>query len=792
MNSADHSLKRVLLAGLLLNALLVLPAWWREGLISLWLSPEAWAVPALVALLGRHAGAGLLRILLAAVLALVIIAGLFDGLLQSVLSRPLNAWLDILMLAAGFHLIDGSMGRFAAVLASVLVALAALAVGWLCWWLLSPQTQRRARTALAFLAAITVLLCLPWPGLKTLGVESQLVFQSRQQSGELRDTLATHQALEDARQDPEFRARALPGLAGRDVYLVLIESYGISALHQDRYAGHLLPLLEEWQDKLVDSGMSVASGQLEAPIRGGQSWLAQATVLSGLMLDNQWFYRRLLDTDIDLLTDDFSATGHSTLTVAPAIIMDWPEGKQLGFDSRYPADAMNYRGPRMGWATMPDQYTLYHFSERIRPAYPGPVFAQIALVSSHWPWTPQLQRLEDWSAIGHGEIFEPWRDQAESPLALWMSPKRLRENYAEKLAYSLAVTFDWARQYLPEDALLIVLGDHQPASIITGRAAPAEVPVHVISQDPALLVNFRQRAFADGLLPDDDGQAADMARLRDWLRADYSAPGQQTQRRQRDQHQDQHRAERLIQLDGQREGHQVGGHGQHEAQNQGAPPAAGQSERNPGRYEEQGKSRHGTQRHGAQDHGRNHQQAKADPVWPRRLTVGSVVIGEEPSYHQAPRQPGQQAQHQQQQHDRGHQVPDAAEVELAAQQAFDNHTALVSVGGQQQCCGPAEHDGHAIVIVVDPGQQPVDQGQQAGRQTGGQNDGYAQRQAQHTAGSGHLGQGKSGQPLIAHAQVRADQGERCGQDQSVEKRNPEQRIEQHHPVQGKTSIWRAQ
>ncbi|TVQ35876.1 MAG: alkaline phosphatase, partial [Wenzhouxiangella sp.] len=476
--------------------------------------------PALIALIARGRLAGLARGLLAALLALVIIAGLFDGLLQSVLSRPLNVFLDILMLSAGFHLIDGSMGRPAAVLASVLTALAALALGWLCWRLLDPGTAR-AQPSIAILAVVAILLCIPWPGPARMGVSSQLVFQIDQQAGELERSLATHRALEAAREAPAFAARALPGLAGRDVYIVLVESYGISALEQPRHGRRLLPVLEHWQDQLKDAGLNMASGQLKAPIRGGQSWLAQATVLSGLMLDNQLFYRRLLDADIDLLTDDFAATGHTTIKVSPAIIMDWPEGEQLGFDALYPADAMDYRGPRLGWATMPDQYTLHHFSERIRPTYPGPVFAQIALVSSHWPWTPLLEPISDWSQIGHGEIYERWADAAESPLALWMNPDRLRHNFAEKIAYSLDVTFDWARLQLPDDALLIVLGDHQPASIITGRAAPAEVPVHVISHDPAALDGFRQRHFADGLMIESEGDAADMAHLRHWLREDF-------------------------------------------------------------------------------------------------------------------------------------------------------------------------------------------------------------------------------------------------------------------------------
>lgn len=508
-----------LIAGLALNLLLVLPAWWRDGAFgSVWLAPEAWLAPALV-MLAPRAWTPSLRVVLAALLALAVVAGGFDGLLRSVLSRPLNVFLDILMLEAGFHLIDGSMGRAAAVAASALVALVAVGLGWLVWRLLPPGPTRARPVLIVLIAA--VLLCLPGPGSRWPGIEPVIVTLINEQAIALEDSLAARRNLVVAERSPAFRAQALPGLAGRDVYIVLIESYGIDALYQDRYAQTVQPVLDQWQQALSSAGFEIASGQLKAPIRGGQSWLAQTTVLSGLALDNQLWYRMLLDRDIDLLTDDFRASGHASVKVSPAIIMDWPEGEQLGFDELHTAKNMAYRGPALGWVTMPDQYSLFHFSERIRPRFERSIFAQIALISSHWPWTPVIEPIADWSTIGQGEVFERWRDAGESPLSLWLEPERMRQHYVDSLVYSLEVTFDWARHYLPDDALLIVLGDHQPASIITGRDASAAVPVHVISADSGLLDPFMQRGFAPGMTPGSTSTAAGMDRLRHWLREDF-------------------------------------------------------------------------------------------------------------------------------------------------------------------------------------------------------------------------------------------------------------------------------
>ena len=55
--------------------------------------------------------------------------------------------------------------------------------------------------------------------------------------------------------------------------------------------------------------------------------------------------------------------------------------------------------------------------------------------------------------------------------------------------------------FADERTLLIVVGDHQPAPLITGEDAGRDVPIHVIAGDPALLEPFRDWGLAAGMRP---------------------------------------------------------------------------------------------------------------------------------------------------------------------------------------------------------------------------------------------------------------------------------------------------
>src|SRR5690606_20562001 len=95
----------------------------------------------------------------------------------------------------------------------------------------------------------------------------------------------------------EMEGELLARLRTTDVLLVFVESYGTTVLQDPRYASTIVPRLEAIGNDLSAAGLSIASGRLEAPTVGGLSWLSHGTLLSGIWLDNQRLYERLLTSD---------------------------------------------------------------------------------------------------------------------------------------------------------------------------------------------------------------------------------------------------------------------------------------------------------------------------------------------------------------------------------------------------------------------------------------------------------------------------------------------------------------
>jgi len=526
---------RLLATGAIFNLLMILPTWWRDGQSgTTWLIPEVWLIVGLVALVRLPNALQSAWLMVVSLLMTLIIASLLgDALVWQVLSRPLNILLDPLLLAAGYRLLAGSLGNPAAVLIALLTAAIAIGLVMLVFRLLGAMvstiapanadanlsTGHRWKPAGLMVAASLIIMASTAGQPPTASIRPVLIQLAVEQTRQVEITLSSRQRLLERAQASDMQARPLPGLAGRDVIIVFIESYGISALDQSRYSKIIRPGLATAERQLAQRGLGMVSGRLTAPIRGGQSWLSHATFLSGQRIDNDYWYRLLLDSGQAMMTDDFRATGHTTLIIAPAIVRPWPEAGKLGFDAVYPAAALAYQGQSTGWVTMPDQYTLFQYSRRLRPRHHEPVFAALTLISSHAPWTPGPPLLDDWSRLDDPTVFDDWTPPERDPLAFWRNTDRLRERYAQSLDYSLKSAFGWARHFLPDDALMIVVGDHQAASLITGRDADAEVPIHIISGSKELLLGFRQRGFENGLLTADRAPVHRMEEVRVWLQS---------------------------------------------------------------------------------------------------------------------------------------------------------------------------------------------------------------------------------------------------------------------------------
>ncbi len=517
----------------LIYLLLVLPAY-----------PVALALPTLLALplelpaivlLLVAAPAALVPALRAAVVLFTVgmaVLKLADLGAESAFRRPFNPVLDGELVAAGLRLLGGSIGWPGALAFAAALVLAIAATTAAAWWAtgrlahLAPAWRRPWLAAIALGATAVVLTdAAPRPPLDPPGSAAT----ARLAREHLRDARAARADLARFRAEAERDTmadlppdRILPGLRGTDILLIFVESYGRSSLTNPLYAPTVGAALGETEARLAAAGLAMRSGFLTSPTVGGQSWLAHATLLSGLGIDNQGRYRALLASPRRTLLHLAQSAGWQTAAVMPAITLAWPEVGWFGYDRVLAAADLGYRGLPFNWVTMPDQFTLAVVErELLRPGPRPPVFAEVALISSHAPWTP-IPPILPWEALGDGRVFDPYATAGDAPEVLWLDDDRVREQYRRSLDYVLRVVGSFAERQAAEPPLIVVLGDHEPAAFVSGDPAGRDVPVHVIGA-PETIAQLDAWGWSEGMIPAPETPAAPMEAFHDRFLAAFSA-----------------------------------------------------------------------------------------------------------------------------------------------------------------------------------------------------------------------------------------------------------------------------
>ena len=327
-----------------------------------------------------------------------------------------------------------------------------------------------------------------------------------------------------------FRAtrggQLLTSLRGKDVLLVFVESYGRVAVQGSSFAPRITAVLDRGSAQLRAAGFSSRSAFLTSPTFGGISWLAHATLQSGVWIDGRWRHDQLLRSDRLTLSRSFKRAGWRAVAAMPANNRRWREGETFyDFDRVYDRRNVGYRGPRFGLPTMPDQYVLSapHRLELAGHRRP-PLFAEVDLLSSHAPWT-SIPRLVPWGDVGDGAIFGrlPAQEFAQAGAS---DADRARAGYGRSIEYSLSTILSFVRHHGDENLVLVVVGDHQPATIVSGHAAGHDVPISIIAHDPTVLDRIAGWGWQDGLRPHPQAPVWPMHAFRDrFLGAFGSAPG---------------------------------------------------------------------------------------------------------------------------------------------------------------------------------------------------------------------------------------------------------------------------
>ncbi|MEP7194704.1 MAG: sulfatase [Actinomycetota bacterium] len=474
-------------------------------------------------------------------LGLLAIVKVLDMGFTAALGRPFDPEVDASYFGSAVGVLGDSIGRTSAIVATVAAALAAVAV-----LVLMPlsvlrltrivgrrrATSLRAVTALGVvwaLCAVTGVLLVPGAPVASTSAAG-LAFD---EVGRVYAGINQQQAFEEKVAVDAFRDTPGPdlltGLRGKDVIVAFVESYGRVAVQDSAFSPQVDDVLDAGTGRLRAAGFSAKSAFLTSSTFGGISWLAHATLQSGVWTHNQQRYDDLVTSDRFTLSGAFKRAGWRTVSNVPADNRDWPEGTSFyHYDKLYNGLNVGYVGPKFSYANVPDQYTLSTFHRlELAKANRAPVMAEIDLVSSHTPWAP-LPRMVDWNQLGDGSVFNGMPEQGQSPGAVWRDPSQVRTEYGKSIQYSLNALISFVETYHDNNLVLVVLGDHQPATIVSGRGASHDVPITIISHDPAVMDRISPWGWQDGMRPRPDAPVWPMDAFRDRFLNAYGPLPQRT------------------------------------------------------------------------------------------------------------------------------------------------------------------------------------------------------------------------------------------------------------------------
>ncbi len=473
-----------------------------------------------------------LAVVAGVVLGVLVLVKVLDIGFFTAFDRPFNPIDDSGYVGIGIetlrHAVGGSSANLVVAVAVVLIV-ALLAIPVLALLRVTRIAAGHRDWALRAAVALGVV----WVALRVVGAP---VASSSTAALAVDEVQAVQTGLADraafAREIAHDRLRASPGnrlltgLRGKDVLLVFVESYGRVAVQGSSISRRIHALLDRGDAQLRAAGFSSRSAFLTSPTFGGLSWLAHSTLQSGVLVDGQRRYDQLVQNDRLTLTRAFKRAGWRAVGAMPGNRRAWPEGSTFyHYDRVYDRRNFGYRGPGFGVAPMPDQYTLLALQRReLAKRHRAPLFAEVDLISSHAPWT-RTPRFIPWGDVGDGSIFDRLPAEESTKASLFGDAERARAAYGHSIEYSLSTIFSFVQRYGHDDLVLVVLGDHQPATVVTGEDASHDVPISLIAHDPKVMHRIAGWSWQDGMSPSPKAPVWPMAAFRDrFLTAFGSSP----------------------------------------------------------------------------------------------------------------------------------------------------------------------------------------------------------------------------------------------------------------------------
>ena len=465
---------------------------------------EGLAVAVLAAALPARAGR-VVAWVIGPLVGLLVLVKLFDLGFFIFFDRQFNPVEDWSYLSIGVGTVRDTFGNRDADLAvagAVVFGIAALLIPALAVGRVTRSAARNRARSLGVLTVLTAAWAVCWAfGAQVSGAGIASTSAARFAVDEVNAVQADYRSearfkVLIARKDPfgnTPRNRLLEGLRGKDVLLVFVESYGQMAVQGTSFSPGVDAVVDAGDEQLQADGFSSRSGWLTSSTYGGGSWLAHATLQSGVWVDSPGRFSQLIDSKRLTLATAFRRAGWRTVADVPATHGSWPDGHSFyRYAKIWDRDNLGYHGPKFGFSPMPDQYALQALQKReLKQQHRRPIFSEIDLTSSHEPWT-RIPPLISWKRVGNGSIFK------RLPID-GAGLTDTQEGYAESIKYALRALYSFVDHYGNKNTVLIVLGDHQPSRVLT--QADHVVPTTIIAHDPKVIRRLAGWGWTPGMLP---------------------------------------------------------------------------------------------------------------------------------------------------------------------------------------------------------------------------------------------------------------------------------------------------
>jgi hypothetical protein len=313
-----------------------------------------------------------------------------------------------------------------------------------------------------------------------------------------------------------------PGSWKPSVLIFVVESYGEAMLVQDQFSDFRAWLTQETAG-LTASGYAIRSHYLVSPVFGGSSWMADATLLCGVKVNNQQRYEALKQARLSCLPEILNRGGWETVFAAGnTTFVDATFRRLFPFTRMLLKDDIGYGGPRYAWSFIPDQFVIDRVQREVMARHTAtslPEFVLYMLTSSHHPWSKIPPYINNWDDLGDGRIFNQVAGQ-EFLGNRFLSGTSYARGFDASIRYALHTVFEYIKT-LPagEPApLIIILGDHQPRHPISEMKQDNWwVPLYVVSRDPRAVDRFTEFGYIPGVVPSHAVGALPLERFGDQL-----------------------------------------------------------------------------------------------------------------------------------------------------------------------------------------------------------------------------------------------------------------------------------